>query len=128
MAPLIHCDTHVVVWLAAGEVDRLPPFMGRLPAEHRVEISPIVLLEVQYLNETGKIRLPPLEMLAELGNQFGIGVSDTPFSQVVQEGLLQSWTRDPFDRIISSNANKSGAWLLTKDRMILDNPPRSFWA
>jgi PIN domain nuclease of toxin-antitoxin system len=41
--------------------------------------------------------------------------------------MLQTWTRDPFDRIIVAQARLRGAPLLTKDRTIQTHHAEAFW-
>lgn len=47
--------------------------------------------------------------------------------RVVMEAMVQTWTRDPFDRIITATASTANAVLLTKDWGILDHYARAFW-
>ena len=53
MEAMIFLDTHVVIWLYAGEVERFPRrVQSRLESE-ALFISPIVLLEMQGLTGGG---------------------------------------------------------------------------
>lgn len=51
---MIHLDTHVVVWLRAGDTKRLRPVSRLIGGE--VAVSPFVVLELQALFEVGRIR------------------------------------------------------------------------
>ena len=51
---MIHLDTHVVVWLYAGRTDLLSAAAVEAIEEHSMAISPIVLLELEYLHEIGR--------------------------------------------------------------------------
>jgi len=42
-------------------------------------------------------------------------------------GLEQTWTRDPFDRLIVSQARLADVPLLTRDRTIHTHYPRAIW-
>ncbi len=55
MADLIYLDTHVVVWLYAGDLYLFSSRIQRDLEENALFISPIVSLEVQYLREIGRI-------------------------------------------------------------------------
>ena len=46
---------------------------------------------------------------------------------LVMEAIAQSWTRDPFDRIIVANAICAESQLLTKDANILGNYKNAVW-
>ena len=127
MADLIYLDTHVVIWLYAGNLDLFSPRIQRDLEENTLLISPIVTLEVQYLHEIGRITAEAGEVIDELRRAIDLQVSDTPFSQVVAQALRNTWTRDPFDHIITAQAALGQHRLLTKDRTIRDHYDRAYW-
>ena len=53
MATVIHLDTHVVVWLYAGDLRRFSPGARRRLGGEELRISPMVAIEIQYLHEVG---------------------------------------------------------------------------
>ena len=124
---MIYLDTHVVVWLYAGELERFSPFALDRIEENDLAISPAVLLELQYLKEIRRITVDPLLILNTLGETIGLQLCSLDFSKVVFGALSQSWTRDPFDRIIVAQALVRNELLLTKDRTILLNCPVAGW-
>jgi PIN domain nuclease of toxin-antitoxin system len=125
---VIYLDTHVVAWLFAGRVDLIPErARHRLDAEDLV-ISPIVSLELQYLHETKRTAQPASAVLHGLAGTVGLKVCDLPFARVIEAALGQSWTRDPFDRVIVSQAALRRASLVTKDPTIHRHYPRAVWA
>lgn len=124
---MIYLDTHVVVWLYAGDTDRLS-----VPAREHIEsdallVSPIVQLELTYLKELGRITADSALILETLEQSIGLGLCHQPFLRVVVESIGQHWTRDPFDRLIVAQARVSGAKLITKDRTIRENYAHSVW-
>ncbi len=124
---MIYLDTHVVVWLYAGDTDRLSD-----PAREHIErddllVSPIVQLELAYLKELGRITADSALILETLGQSIGLGLCRQPFLRVVVESIGQHWTRDPFDRLIVAQARVSGAKLVTKDRTIRENYAFAIW-
>ena len=128
MAPLIYLDTHVAVWLYGGTADLFPPAVrGLLEAEDLV-VSPMVVLELQYLYEIRRTAEPAQVVLAALSRDLDLGVCDLPFIEVARAALAQTWTRDPFDRIIVGHAALRGARLLTKDRHIRANYSQALWS
>ncbi|MBT4498300.1 MAG: PIN domain-containing protein [Gemmatimonadetes bacterium] len=127
MADLIYLDTHVVIWLYAGNLDLFSPRIQRDLEENTLLISPIVTLEVQYLHEIGRITAEAGEVIDELRRAIDLQISDTPFSQVVAQALRNTWTRDPFDHIITAQAALGQHRLLTKDRTIRDHYDRAYW-
>lgn len=127
MAPLIYLDTHVVTWMFAGRLDLFPARVREFLDEGELLISPAVKLELQYLFEVRRTAEPAKVVLESLGREVGLKVCDLPFSDVAEIALSLDWTRDPFDRLIVSQAELRGAPLITKDRLIRDQFPRAVW-
>jgi PIN domain nuclease of toxin-antitoxin system len=114
----MYLDTHVVAWLYAGQVDLLPEnVMLRLETAD-LKISPIVALELEYLHEIGRLSVSGAQIVRDLVLQIGLATCDLPFATVIEHAAQQSWTRDPFDRIIVGHAVAAGKELVTKDRTI----------
>jgi PIN domain nuclease of toxin-antitoxin system len=90
-------------------------------------VSPMVLLELAYLHESGRARDPAEIMLAALRRDVGVQLAEISFIEVVQASLDLSWTRDPFDRLIAAHALVADAPLVTADRTIRENLPRAVW-
>ena len=124
---MIHLDTHALVWLYAGDLSRFPERVRNAFESDDLVVSPAAVLETQYLNEIGRISVPATTVVEHLASSIGVQVSDAPFYEVITEALLQSWTRDPFDRMITANARVEKARLATKDAGLLDNCSWAFW-
>jgi len=123
-----HLDTHVVVWLAAGEVEKLSPQAADAIRKSDLVVSPMVLLELQYLYEIKRILKEPLALLNDVDTQIGLKVKDASFAAVLHTALFETWTRDPFDRVIVAHARTDGhAPLVTSDSKIRENYPRAVW-
>ena len=128
MATVIHLDTHVVVWLYAGELRCFSPAARRRLAGEELRISPMVALEMQYLHEVGRISENSGVVLADLARKLGLVQAEGDFSSVAEGAVGLGWTRDPFDRLIVAHAALYGATLLTKDRSIRRNYRHAVWA
>ena len=63
---MIYLDTHVVIWLYAGEHGRLARTARRLIETEPLLISPVLLLELALLEETGRIRARAQTIFTEL--------------------------------------------------------------
>ena len=124
---ILHLDTHVVVRLYAGDRERFPPRAQAALDHARLVYSPIVELEVQYLHEIGRITVGPDTILPYLTDRIGLAVDETPYVVVVRASRGLSWTRDPFDRLITAAAIVSNRSLLTRDRTIRDHYEGAFW-
>ncbi len=124
----VYLDTHIAIWLHDGLVERLTNEAKRLIEDNELLISPIVLLEFQYLRESNRIGMEPLHIYGYLNATFGIGLCSLPFSLVAQEAISIDWTRDPFDRVIVAQAAASSrSRLITADSEIRKHYPRASW-
>ena len=124
---MIYLDTHVVVWLYAGESERFSKKAVELIEEHDLLISPAVLLELQFLKEIKRITADPMLVFQTLEETLGLQMCKLDFSKVVIGALSQSWTRDPFDRLIAAHASVRNELLLTKDRVIRRHCATACW-
>lgn len=105
------------------------PFAARKLIEtERVLVSPLVLVELQYLIEIGRFTDSVDDVLRVLERDLGLRICDRPFEHVARRALLENWTRDPFDRLIVSQAALHEAPLVTRDRRIRRHYPRALWS
>ncbi len=124
---MIYLDTHVVVWLYSGDSTLFSPKAKNLIEENELIISPIVFLELQYLHEIGRLLVAPGVLYENLAGTIMLTTCNLPFGRIITESMTQTWTRDPFDRIITAHAIAGDAVLLTKDGTILQNCPKAAW-
>lgn len=110
---MIYLDTHVVVWLYSGLTDKLSDLAKSLINNHEIYISPIVRLELQYLYEIKRIKDNPDLIISYLSNQIGRKICNKNFYTIISVALTITWTRDPFDRIITANSLIDNNILLT---------------
>jgi PIN domain nuclease of toxin-antitoxin system len=123
-----YLDTQVVVWLSEGRIEKLSPAAAAAIEDAELVISPMVLLELEYLHELKRILMSPLALLNQLQTQVALRVQDHSFSAVIQTALFETWTRDPFDRVIVAHAKTdSMSPLVTSDGKIRENYPRAVW-
>jgi PIN domain nuclease of toxin-antitoxin system len=112
---VIHLDTHVVVWLYEGRTDRLAPLARDLLRASRPLVSPMVRLELAFLNEIGRLTVRPEAILDALRVDADLGVAESSFERVTAIAATLAWTRDPFDRVIVAHALADDLSLLTRD-------------
>ncbi|MBI4877829.1 MAG: PIN domain-containing protein [Acidobacteria bacterium] len=123
-----YLDTHIAVWLHDGLVERLSAEAKKQIEANQLLISPMVLLEFQYLYDRKRIGVEPMALYSYLNAVFGIDLCCFPFPAVAREALSLDWTSDPFDRIIVAQAKSNGESLLvTADTRIRQNYPRAAW-
>ncbi len=87
----------------------------------------MVELELTYLYEIGRVTEPASAPLAALRKRIGLQTVDASLASVAQAAAGLSWTRDPFDRLISAQAIAADAQLLTADQTILAHLPQATW-
>ena len=91
-------------------------------------ISPMVAVELQYLNEIRRVRLGAKEILDKLSREIGLAVCSWPFQDVAFTALGETWTRDPFDRTIVAHAKSNGVSpLITSDEKIRTHYINAIW-
>ena len=127
MARRVYLDTHVVTWLYAGRVDLLPEQASQLINEATLVVSPMVALELEYLFEIGRTTKPSQQVMDALSLEIGLQICELGFGLVIQRALTEVWTRDPFDRIIVSQAALRNLPLISKDQSILHNYKHAVW-
>lgn len=127
MATLTHLDTHVVIWVSAGQHHHMSARGTAALDDDDLRISPMVRLELGYLHELGRLADPPGDVIGDLQRWFRAREDALPFGAVVDEAMAMTWTRDPFDRVIAAQAIAAGARLLTRDETILENVALAFW-
>lgn len=124
---MLFLDTHVLVWLYAADPAIFTTTARSAIRDEELVISPIVLLELQYLYEAGKIRTKADTIFDELHRVIGLRIIKTDQEAVVRAALRLSWTRDPFDRVIVAEALTRKAKLLSKDQKIRRHYPKAVW-
>lgn len=128
MASLTYLDTHAMAWLYAGQTERIPAAARKAVNESDLLVSPMALVELKYLIEIGRFTDPVEQVIEILGRDLGLRVCDLPFPRVARRALGLSWTRDPFDRLIVSQASLREAPLVTKDGEIHQHYPGALWS
>jgi len=125
---ITYLDTNVAVWLAEGNRQRIGlAGRGRIESDDLL-LSPMVLMELEYLLEIQRILLPARDLLTKLAHEIGVRVCGLDFPSIVDAALDEKWTRDPFDRIIVAQAKANGlAWLVSADTEIQSHYPRTVW-
>jgi PIN domain nuclease of toxin-antitoxin system len=114
-AVVILLDTNALIWLEQGHVRT-----RRLTKEHkRLYISPASLLELQMLQEAGRIRFKNAT-IADITRRDDLwAVDDPPAAAWFEESLVLGWTRDFFDRLLVAHARVRGWRLATADATLL---------
>jgi PIN domain nuclease of toxin-antitoxin system len=91
-------------------------------------ISPMVLIELEYLHELNRIKLRARDIGLKIEHAIRVRVCDLSFLSVASAGLDEKSTLDPFDRMIVAQAKANGlALLVSADEEIRSHYPRAAW-
>jgi PIN domain nuclease of toxin-antitoxin system len=123
-----YLDTSVAVWLAQGDLDRISPTALDTIRSSNLLVSPMVALELAYLHEINRITLTSQDVLLKLRAELGVEVCDSSFQSLIAIAVNETWTRNPFDRIIVSHAKANGlSPLISSDEAIRKNYIKTVW-
>lgn len=111
---VILLDTNAVIWLDQNHVRA----RALARSSSRLVVSPATLLELQMLDEIGRLRLRA--RLRGIIDSDRWEIDDPPAFPWFERSAEESWTRDPFDRLIVAHARLRGARLASGDRTILE--------
>jgi PIN domain nuclease of toxin-antitoxin system len=112
-------DTHFLIWILTG-VERIEEYPW-LDDYRPWGISPISLLELQYLAEFGRIELDAGGLLQALELDTRFVLDEPPLIPLIQRALPLAWTRDPFDRLLAAHSVARRVPLCTVDRLLLEH-------
>jgi PIN domain nuclease of toxin-antitoxin system len=112
-------DTHFLIWILTG-VERIEEYPW-LDDYRPWGISPISLLELQYLAEIGRIELDAGGLLQALELDTRFVLDEPPLIPLIQRALPLAWTRDPFDRLLAAHSVARRVPLCTVDRLLLEH-------
>jgi PIN domain nuclease of toxin-antitoxin system len=124
---LAYLDTHIIIWLYAGLTEKLTE-----KAKDNIEacdllVSPFSRLEIQYLNEIGRVTAKPSVILKSLAKSINLKTGDCSLNDVIDEALKIGWTRDVFDRLLIAEAKVKKCGLITADSKIREHFHQTIW-
>ena len=125
---LVYLDTHIVVWLYAGLLDKITPKAKAGIDDNNVAVSQFVRLELQYLYEIGRIKFKPNKIIGALAGEIDLRISECPLNNIIEEALKINWTRDVFDRLLVAETMRNQSLLLiTADKKIREKFIQALW-
>lgn len=125
---IAYLDTHALVRLALGRSRLIGRDASRLIERADLLISSMVLVELEYLNEIGRLKLRSRDICAKVERELGVKLCELPFAAVANAAIDETWTRDVFDRIIVAQARANGlAPLISADEKVAEHYPRTVW-
>ena len=126
MEPL-YLDTHVVVWLFSGELGKLSSRAKELIERSELLVSPMVVLELEFLYEIGRLTYAHDVILSSLAESIDLKICNLSFASIAKVSTTLNWTRDPFDRLIVAHAACRGEKMLSRDRKIREYFDEAVW-
>lgn len=115
---MLFLDTHVALWLYAEP--------ALIPKGMRSEIDNAEL-EISFLHEIGRLTDDHEGVLGTLHRDVHLQVETDGWTRAAEIANHLSWTRDPFDRVITAHAICYNTPLCTQDRTIRNHYARAFW-
>ena len=112
---MILLDTNALIWIAVGH----PRSRSLLKRRDRLYVSPASLLELQVVQESGKVRFhdATAEWVVEDDRWL---VDEPPAVAWFLEAAEVGWSRDPFDRLLVAHARLRHWRLATADARLLE--------
>lgn len=124
---MIYLDTHIVIWIYDGDVDKLSKTAAEQIQSDDLRISPAVILELEFLHEIHRLKRTASHIVTTLTKEIGLQVCELSFVTVAESAVEQKWVCDPFDRLIVGHASANEAPLITKDEKIRRHYRRAVW-
>jgi PIN domain nuclease of toxin-antitoxin system len=106
-----------VIWLEQGHPRARPLIKDR----RRLYVSPATLLELQFLHDTGGVRIDAASVVGDWSEWDRWLLDDPPAASWFLRAADLVWTRDPFDRLIAAHAMLRRWRLATGDDELISN-------
>jgi PIN domain nuclease of toxin-antitoxin system len=114
-AALILLDTNAIIWLLRGD-SRAAALTAR---STRLYASPASVLELQFLSESGRLRVRGGGSVARLVHDERWVLDDPSSAAWFERAITVGWTRDPFDRLLVAHARLRKWRLATGDGALI---------
>lgn len=107
-------DTHILLWMLEGDQRLSAEMKSHIVSADTIFISVASLWECAIKINLGKLRLNIMELISELAN-LSIEVLEIKPQHLEMLAKLPNVHRDPFDRMLISQAKTEPLVLLTED-------------
>jgi PIN domain nuclease of toxin-antitoxin system len=111
---VILLDTNALIWIDGGH-QRVRPLLRR---GQQLFVSPATVLELQFLDEAGRIRVKDGGVRWVMEDERWM-LDEPPAAAWFARAADESWTRDPFDRLIVAHAQLRRWRVATADTRML---------
>lgn len=110
---MILLDTNALIWVDQKHRRARP----LIDTAQRLAVSPATILELRFLIELGRLRLRAGSVGTLVDDDRWI-VDEAPSVEWFERAAEESWTHDPFDRLVVAHARLRGWKLATGDATI----------
>ncbi len=124
---IVFIDTNVIVRLYNGDLDLISVKAKKTIDNNEIYISPMVMLELEYLYEINKVTENSRNVVDYLIEKINIKIDECDFNDIIKYALSENWTRGPFDRIIVAHAKMRNGYLVSADREIKQRYKKTIW-
>ena len=112
-------DSHIYIWLLTDD-PKLPIRIRNTLSDQNsiLYVSDVSLWELSIKYLQGKLGFEPKDMVESVS---GMGIILLPLrpAHIINLGIIQLAHKDPFDRMICSQAQSEGYVLVTADKMLV---------
>ena len=122
-------DTCTVLWLARGDAQVSARQRSAIAAEADVWVSAASAWEIAIKHAMGRLPLPVAvnQFVRELRERYQFKSLPIDEESALLVAKLPPLHRDPFDRILVSQAIVNGLAIVTPDPAVIDYPVRTMW-
>ena len=122
-------DTHLLIWTAAGEADKVPRRVREWMDESPCFVSAVSGYEIAKNYRLGKLpqAAPMLRDFDGWVRRLGFALLPLTSAHAVRAGLFDVEHRDPFDRLLAAQAEGEGLALLSSDGKLDGFGVRRVW-
>lgn len=126
-SPVVFLDTHILVWLYDGLVERLSEKATVAIESGDLFLPAMSFLELAYLHEIGRFSVDPECVFRVLERDIALKRTEYPFFEIARIAVDFKWGRDPFDRLIVAEATLAKGYLVSKDKIIREHFKQTVW-
>ena len=123
-------DTHAFIfWINEEEISTdFVKFLDETNAKGKLYVSTVTFWEIALLVKKGRLEIDDLHVWkAEILNNTAIQVLSPSITEMIFSTELEDHHKDPFDRLLISQARQNKLEIVTRDRMFLKYAASIFW-
>ena len=88
---IVYVDTHILIWLMEGQQNQISSKALAALDDADILVSPMVLLEFEYLYEIGRTIFSSQVLQFKLEQELRARICDLPFAKVSQTAINEKW-------------------------------------